>query len=177
MDAHSTRGWQIRYVCMAEFGRPAMGTPLTPFQLWTMFRLFDNPSGWHTSRDLLLSCCDSAVKTLSSGTINTDLSNLQSAGYIVRDPPHMTIPGARIVYQISEDGILYVRQNLAEIQDACDQGTIPEVVISEQDQEIAEAISAKSPNLKNLIVRHGIQNVSNIVKLFELIGWVGGKLT
>lgn len=143
-----------------------MSGTLTPFQLWTLFLMFDNPSRRYTRRDLLLSCCDSAIKTLSTKTVDDDLSSLRSARYIEGNS-FADIINDDTKYRISDEGILYVRKNLSRIQDACNKGAVPEPIISAQNDEIAGALRAKSPSLSELIVKHGIQNISNILKLFE----------
>lgn len=81
-----------------------MNAALTPFQLWTLFFMFDNPSGQYTRRDLLLTCCNSAIRTLSTKAVDADLSSLHSAKYIdvagfVRGVTNNT------TYRISDEGV------------------------------------------------------------------------
>ena len=105
-----------------------MNVSLTPFQLWTLFLMFNNPSGQYTRRDLLLSCCDSAITALSTRAVDGDLSRLRSVKYtdVVGFVSGVTDNTA---YRISDEGILYVRQNLSHIQDSCKRGAIPEPII------------------------------------------------
>lgn len=143
-----------------------MNVSLTPFQLWTLFLMFNNPSGQYTRRDLLLSCCDSAIRALSTKAVDADLSRLRSAKYIdIAGFVSGMIDNA--AYRISDEGILYVRQNLSHIQDSCGRGAIPEPIIREQDTEIADALRSNSPSLPKMIIEHGIQNIGNVFKLFE----------
>ena len=149
-----------------------MNETLTPFQLWTLFLMFDNPSGRYTRRDLLLSCCDSAIRALSTKAVDADLSSLRSSKYI-------DIAGFvdgvtnNTTYRISDEGILYVRQNLSYIQDSCRRGTIPESIIRAQDTEIVDALRSNSPSLPKMIIDHGIQNIGNVFKLFEACAQLG----
>lgn len=143
-----------------------MSAALTPFQLWSLFLMLNNPSQRYTSRNLLLSCCDSAIKTLSAETVEIELSSLQSAKYIESGFNDMFING-QAAYRISNDGILFVRKNLSFIQDACNKGAIPESVIGAQENEVAEALRANSSNLAKTIIDHGIKNIGNIPMLLE----------
>lgn len=145
-----------------------MSAALTPFQLWTLFLLYKNSSNRYTVRDLLLECCDSAMKTLSTGkAADAEISSLRSAGYIVGMPLTHPLDDNPTVYQISNHGILYVRKNLSSIQDACNRGAIPEPVISAQDGEVAEALRAKSPSIANTIVDCAVKNIGCIPALLE----------
>ena len=149
-----------------------MNATLTPFQLWTLFLMFDNPSGRYTRRDLLLSCCDSAIRALSTKAVDADLSSLLSAKYMEdRDFDAMITDSAP--YRISDEGILYVRQNLSHIQDSCGRGVIPEPIIRAQDTEIADALRSNSPSLQKMIIKHGIQNIGSVFKLFEVCAQLG----
>ena len=145
-----------------------MSAALTPFQLWTMFLLYKNSSDQYTVRDLLLECCDSAMKALSTGkAADAEISSLRSAGYVTGGPLNPVLAKNLIVYQISNHGILYVRKNLSSIQDACNRGAIPEPVISAQDGEVAKALRAKSPSIANTIVDCAVNNIGHIPALLE----------
>ena len=151
-----------------------MSAALTPFQLWTLFLLYKNSSARYTVRDLLLECCDSAMKTLSTGkAADAEISSLQSAGYIIGMPLTHLLDDNPAVYEISNHGILYVRKNLASIQDACNKGAIPEPVISAQDGEVAEALRTKGPNIANAIVDCAVKNIGHIPMLLEACSQLG----
>lgn len=64
-----------------------MSVALTPFQLWTLFIMLENPSKLYDSEMLLLRCCDSAIMALSEGAEDDELSKLESLGYITNDLP------------------------------------------------------------------------------------------
>ena len=149
-----------------------MNATLTPFQLWTLFLMFDNPSKRYTRRDLLLSCCDSAIKALSTKAVDADLSSLHSAKYI-EDDGFIGVITDDTACRISDEGILYVRQNLSYIQDSCGRGAIPEPIIRAQDIEIADALRSNSPSLPKIIIEHGIQNIGSVFKLFEACAQLG----
>ena len=149
-----------------------MSATLTPFQLWTLFLMFDNPSRQYARRDLLLSCCDSAIRALSTKAVDADLSSLRSSKYI--DIAGFVDGNANNkTYRISDEGILYVRQNLSHIQDSCGRGAIPEPTIRAQDTEIAHALRNNSPSLQKMIIKHGIQNIGSVFKLFEACAQLG----
>ena len=152
-----------------------MSDSLTPFQLWTLFLLYKNSSVRYTVRDLLLECCDSATKTLSTGkAADAEISSLQSAGYLVGMSFVNLLDENSTEYQISNHGILYVRKNLVSIQDACNKGVIPEPVISAQDSEVAEALQAKSPSIANTILDCAVKNIGHIPMLVEACAKLGG---
>ena len=113
-----------------------MSAALTPFQLWTLFMMLEYPSNLYNSKELLLRCCDSAIMALPEGAEDGELSKLKSAGYIENGPPDALFGGVSTTYGISNKGIHYVRRNLSSIQEACNQGKVPESVIGAQDDEV-----------------------------------------
>lgn len=151
-----------------------MSAALTPFQLWTLFTMFEHPSNLYDSKNLLLRCCDSAIMALPEGAEDDELSKLKSAGYIENGPLDSLFDRVSKTYEISNKGIHYVRRNLSNIQEACNQGKVPEQVISAQDDEVAEALRTKSPHLGDLIKKHGIKNIGPILKLIEACAHIGG---
>lgn len=151
-----------------------MSAALTPFQMWTLFTMLEYPSNSYNSKELLLRCCDSAIMALPEGAEDGELSKLESTGYIEIGPLDSLLDRVSTTYSISNKGIHYVRRNLSSIQEACNQGKVPESVIEAQDDEVAEALRAKSPHLSNLIKEHGIKNIGPILKLIEACIHIGG---
>ena len=136
-----------------------MSRILTPFQLWCLFCMFRTPDASFGSRALLLDCCDSAIKTLSDGDVDTQLSELHSMGYI---EPEGMLPSS---FTISNSGILYIRKNLANVHDACMRGLLPDRLVDEQDDNVAESLRNKDPSLKEVLIQAGIRNMGSIPKL------------
>lgn len=136
---------------------------LTPFQLWCLFRMYGDPDSKFTTRRLLLECCESSLKTLSEDDTDKQLSDLLSMGYASRKE----FRAVDSVFWISNNGILYVRKNLAAINNACEQNLISESVINAQDDDVAKALHNKDSDLKNTIINTGIKNIGNIPMLIE----------
>lgn len=145
-----------------------MGANLTPFQLWSLFLMYGNHSEQYTIKDLLVMCCDSAIAGLSADTVEREISSLRTLNYIELGPFRKEMPAGSTMYRISMKGILFIRKNLALIQDACSRGTIPERVISAQYDEIKDALRNKIKDIGKVIIKYGIQNMGNIPMLFEL---------
>lgn len=141
---------------------------MTPFQLWVLFIMYKNLSSWYTDRELLAKCCNAALRTVSTGAdADAEIFSLQTAGYITDNSLDVLLGKEPFMYQISNDGIIFVRKNLLSIQDACSSGAIPEPVINEQNGEIADALHANSSDLQDLILKHGIQGIDVIFKLVQ----------
>lgn len=140
-----------------------MNHVLTPFQLWCMFRMYTNPNGKFSARQLLLECCESSLKTLSEGDVDQQLSDLCSTGYV----SEKMLGSGEFIFWISNNGILYVRKNLAAISTACAQNQLPESAIDVQDDDVARALRNNDPDLKSTIVDAGIRNIGNIPMLIE----------
>lgn len=145
-----------------------MSAAVTPFQLGVLFVMYKNLSTWYTDRELLAKCCGAALRTVSTGAdADAEISSLLAAGYITDNSLDVLLRNEPFLYQISNDGIIFVRKSLLSIQDACRRGTIPEPVINEQNDKIADALHANSPNLLKLIVKYGIQSIDAIFKLVQ----------
>ena len=142
---------------------------MTPFQLWVLFVMYKNLSSWYTDRELLANCCNTALRTLTTGAdVDAEISSLRAAGYIADNSLDVVLRKEPYMYQISNDGIIFVRKSLLSIQDACGRGTIPESVINEQNDEIADALHSNSSNLQELVLKYGMQGIDVIFKLIQV---------
>ena len=141
---------------------------MTPFQLWVLFIMYKNLSAWYTDRELLAKCCEAALRTVPTGAdVDAEISSLQTAGYITDNSLDALLRKEPFMYQISNDGIIFVRKNLLSVQGACSRKAIPEPIINEQNDEIADALHANSSNLQDLILKYGIQGIDVIFKLIQ----------
>ena len=135
-----------------------MANALTPFQLWSLYRLFSSPRQDFRSTDLLLECCSSAIMTLKPDNIDNELCQLAESGLLTSTASY---------YQISDRGILLVRQHTQKILDACNQNMIPPDVIKKQDPQLVNALKRRSSDLADLIVSCGVKDIGPIMELLS----------
>ena len=132
-------------------------TDLSPFHLWSLYKMFKTPKKGYTAEDLLLECCDSAMSVLDPSQTDNEIERLQQSVFVKFD-------GFVNVFTLSNSGIVYIRRNLAKIQNACNQNKIPSSVIEKQNGQLQQAINNQG-DLKELIVTNAVKNIAPIIEL------------
>lgn len=134
---------------------------LTPFQLWSLFTMFQSENIYFTARSLMSSCCDSAMLSLNIDNADSELE------YLTNDAIDLVDISDGTYYRISNRGIGWVRQNIAKINLACKNGDIPDKIINKQDQPLLQKLRERSPDLSKTLLSCGIKNIGPIISLFD----------
>ena len=144
----------------------------SPFQVWSLFNMYQHHTKYYTSRDLLITCCDSALAEINENEIDAELGVLtKDHEFIKRKYTHPSLidlePDNDDQFQISNRGIVWVRKNISKIEDACKMNKIKQNIIDQQEQELQTDLNEKGLSLKETILKCGIKNIAPIISLLD----------
>ena len=131
------------------------------FQAWVLFKLFEDQKREYRLKDLLNQCCDSAIMKLNL--------NENEWGQELRELKNSSLISAnRAGFLISPKGIIYVRQNLTALEQACNDSNVPKDIEYKEDVEIQEALKTKTVTI-GMLIKRALDNVQSVRSLAEIV--------
>ena len=146
----------VIYVCEQKMNEKT----LTPFQNWCLFLMFDNNINSYTSKDLQTEYPDTTISQSDPNHFVDELDHLVIKKLLNKSTKQKK-------YQISGDGLKWIKLNISNIINANKNDKIKQDIIQQQEQKLIVKFKNKSSDLDNVIVRSAIKNIGPIISLLD----------